>query len=108
MALSKEHKSTVADIVANIKKGKESLDNAIKEFKSVLDSEGSELEDLKGELEDDFDNLSETMQEGEKGQSFQEKISKIDDICSSMDDIGDKLDVDVTEELLAELDDLAK
>lgn len=45
------------------------------------------LEGVKGELEDSFDNKSEGWQEGEKGQEAQEEIDSVGEIIDSLENI---------------------
>ncbi len=53
----------------------------------ALLSEAREIvETIKDGEQEKFDNLSEGLQQTEKGQKFEETVSNLDDVCSSIDE----------------------
>ena len=47
----------------------------------------SELEGLRDELTDWYDNLPDNFRDGDKGAQLEEAISQLDDACSHLDDV---------------------
>lgn len=56
-----------------------------------LDDLNRELDELQQEEQDAFDNLPESLQYSEKGETMEEHISEIQDVIGEVDDIKERL-----------------
>lgn len=106
MALSKEQISTVKDIIKNIKDAKDGLDVHLKEVKSIVEDEGGRLEELKNELEDQYEEMTEKVQEGEKGTKLQEITEKVGDVIDTLEGLEETLSNSPLDEPLSEIEEL--
>ena len=67
----------------------EALNEKIADYKSIFSDAASEIEGLKDEEQEKFDNLSEGLQASEKGQTIEATVSQLDtayDAASNADD----------------------
>jgi hypothetical protein len=65
---------------------------AISELLSRLDSLKNELEILRDEEQEYFDNMPDSLQQGEKGDTAAEEVSSMDDAINSMDEACSSLE----------------
>lgn len=63
----------------------------LKTIAGILDATKSDLANIAQELHDEFDDLSEKAQEGEKGEALNELADKLDEFDSSLDGIVTEL-----------------
>lgn len=64
----------------------------IEEIKGKLEDANSEIETLKDEEQDYYDNMPESLQGGEKGEKAQSAIDALEEVNNSLDDIVGNLD----------------
>lgn len=59
----------------------------------ALLSEAKEIvETIRDGEQEKFDNLSEGLQQTEKGQKFEETVSNLDDVCNSIDEATENIE----------------
>lgn len=56
-------------------------------WKALNESACAALETIQGEMQGYFDDRSEAWQEGEKGEAFQERLDRLDDLLNEWEDI---------------------
>ncbi len=56
----------------------EALNDKVEEYKSVFEDASSAIEELKDEEQEKFDNLSEGLQQSEKGQTIEATVSALE------------------------------
>lgn len=71
------------------------LEEKVSELKSLRDDIVSDLESIRDEEQDAYDNLPESLQEGERGQDMQAAIENMENALSALEDIG--LDVEISD-----------
>lgn len=57
----------------------------ISEYRDLLENCQSDIEDVKSEEEDKYDNLPDSLRDGEKGERFQEVIDLLDNAISELE-----------------------
>lgn len=67
---------------------RKSIDKIISALEGLL----SDAETIRGEEQDAFDNMPESLQQGEKGDKAQEAISNLEEAISSIESARDALD----------------
>ena len=61
-------------------------------LKGVADEIRSDLETIKDEERDGFENLSEGFKEGDRGQAMEAAADALEEAVGAMDEIGDSID----------------
>lgn len=61
------------------------------EIAEVFEEQSTELEYVRDEEQEAFDNLPESIQYSDRGSDMEDKISEIDDILSDISDIIDRI-----------------
>ena len=60
---------------------------ALEEMQEKLTSIQQDVENVRDETQDTYDNLSESAQDGDRGASLQEEIDALEEACSMLEDI---------------------
>lgn len=76
---------------SNRKKRLKETAKIIPEIIFLLNDLREQIEEIKGEEEDYFENLSESGQESDKGQASESAISELDSVVASLDEVEDSL-----------------
>ena len=63
----------------------------IEAIKNLLSTIQTDLEVIKDEEQEAYDNLPESMQDGEKGEKMYEAIDNLETVCSSLEEIQENL-----------------
>jgi chromosome segregation ATPase len=61
-------------------------------LKEKVDEIRSDVESIRDEEQDKYDNMPESIQQGEKGDTMQEGIDSLDDLYNELDSLYDELD----------------
>ena len=64
----------------------------IEAIKNLLSTIQTDLEEIRDEEQEAYDNLPESMQDGEKGEKMYEAIDNLETACSSLEEIQENLD----------------
>ena len=68
------------------------LASRVQEIAELIDSLKSDLENVRDEEQDYFDNMPENMQDGDRGTRAQDALNGLDDALSALDDFdGDTI-----------------
>lgn len=86
------------DRITAAKAGAEALAAVVAEIRE-------EIETLRDEEQDSFDNLPEGLQQGEKGQAMEDAVNAMDDAMSELESFGDDIDVDHLESAFSRVED---
>ena len=105
---TKEQKSVLKDILTAITKTRDDLKTQIEVAKSELANQIGELESMKEEVEEQFEDLPEAQQENTKGTDMQSLIDDIETATDLCNTIGDELDKDPFEEIITHIQELVK
>jgi len=76
----------------------------VEDFQSFVEEITGELENLRDETQDKFDNMPEQLQDAETGQLLESRIEACEDMISEFEDIDTEIDMDEIEEELKDLD----
>ena len=79
------------------------LESALTDIQDALET----LQEVRDEEEEAYDNLPESLQDGERGDMMQEAIDNLDDAIGSIEEAADTLEtvtVDAADELVQEID----
>jgi predicted nucleic acid-binding Zn-ribbon protein len=77
------------------------LDDVLSEVKDIRE----ELETLRGEEQESFDNLPESLQSGERGQDMEAAITSMDSAMEKIESLADAADESVSEEFVSNVED---
>ena len=58
----------------------------LEKIQGLIDDAIAQLEEIREEEQEAFDNMPESIQDGERGETMQEHISNMEDVESSLDD----------------------
>lgn len=105
---TKEQKTVLKDILTAITKTRNDLRTQIEVAKTELATQIGELESMKEEVEEQFEDLSEAQQENTKGTDMQSLIDDIETATDLCNTIGDELDKDPFEEIITHIEELVK
>lgn len=64
----------------------------LEKIQGLIDDAIAQLEEIREEEQEAFDNMPESFQDGERGETMQEHISNMEDAESSLDDARSSLD----------------
>lgn len=70
----------------------EAIRAAIADLKDNIQNAHDDLETIRGEEQDYYDNMPESIQGGDKGQKAEEVISELEDALSALESAADCLD----------------
>lgn len=70
------------------------LSEALQAIKGQADEIKTELEQVRDEEQEAFDNLSESLQGGERGQAMEQAVELLDTVISYLENIADLEDAD--------------
>lgn len=82
--MNRDRRKELAEAITLLNGAQESLESA----KDIIDS-------VRDEEEEAYDNLPESLQEGEKGEVMQVNIDSLDEIVSELEDIKDSIEVQI-------------
>jgi hypothetical protein len=83
--MTKERKKALGEAIQELQKAKDLIGNIdIESIKSLLESSSSSISDIAGATQEEFDNMSENKQQGDKGQRAEEIAEKLQDLESSV------------------------
>lgn len=66
--------------------------NRLEKIQGLIDDAMAQLEQIREEEQEAFDNMPESFQDGERGETMQEHISNMEDAESSLDDVKSTID----------------
>jgi uncharacterized protein YukE len=105
--VNKKNKIKLVTIMTNIKLQRAAIASAFDAI-IALESAKEEIEDMVEELQNEFDELSEKVQEGEKGQKFQDELSVLEKLSSSIYDAIEDLNTSLVDDVITSLEELTK
>lgn len=76
----------------------------LRDAMAKLEDVKNELESLRDEEQEAFDNLPPSLQDGDRGQAMNDAIEKMDGALSTLDDLITGFDFDLIEEAFANID----
>lgn len=82
--MNRDRRKELAEAITLLNGAQEDLESA----KDIIDS-------VRDEEEEAYDNLPESLQEGEKGEVMQVNIDSLDEIVSELEDIKDSIEVQI-------------
>lgn len=104
--MKKEHLTIVKDAVTNLEEVNGKFQSIVDDAVTNIDKEIENLGNLADELQEQFDEMSEKVQEGDKGTALQELIDAIGEVKSDLEDIKDELDGEPLADILNKLNEL--
>lgn len=72
-------------------KAKEDLVDAREGVAGVLEDARTEIETIKDDEQEKFDNMPDGLQQGEKGQAIEEAVGTLDDAIATLNEIAERL-----------------
>lgn len=76
--------------------------DSVESFKEAVDAIKGDLESLRDDTDEKFNNMPESLQQGDTGQLLETRVSELDDLISSFDSLDAEEPDELDEEELAE------
>jgi hypothetical protein len=102
--MNKTQLKTVKDSKEKVESIKVELSELVDHVVLKIDEEIETIGNLQGELQEQYDDLGEKAQEGDKGTALQEDIDALGEIKDELDSIKDSLSEDAFEEIADKYD----
>jgi len=104
--MKREHQKIIKQAVTALTDQNSLFDKLVSDTIGMIDSQLENLGNLADSLQSEFDDMSETQQEGDKGTELEEAISKVDEIKTELEEIKDELDDAPFDDLITKLEEL--
>jgi predicted nuclease with TOPRIM domain len=104
--MNKSQLQTIKDAVSNLGNINSKFDSLVAEAIGEIDKEIENLGNLVDELQDEFDDLPEKAQEGEKGTELEESIKAIGEAKSDLEDSKDELEAAPMDDIITKLEEI--
>jgi|GEM_PF-3415126 hypothetical protein len=104
--MKKEHQKILQTAVTALVEQNSKFDSLVADSIGVIDKELENLGNLADSLQSEFDEMSETQQESDKGSELEEAINKVDEIKTELEELKDELDDKPFEDLITKLEEL--
>lgn len=98
--MNKADLKIVSSSLENIKATQKKLNDMIAELRADILSEKETLENLQGELQEKYDDMSESAQEGDKGTELNDDLEKLGEIIDDLGSTDDALEVDIFDDVV--------
>jgi seryl-tRNA synthetase len=105
--MNKSQLQIIKDATTNLGDINSKFDAVVADAIGEIDKEIENLGNLVDELQDEFDDLSEKAQEGEKGNELEESIKAIGEAKSDLEDSKDELEAAPMDDIITKLDAIA-
>jgi exonuclease VII small subunit len=99
--MNKTRRAALNALQDRLTANKAAFEATIAELREIKD----DLETIRDEEQDSFDNLPEGLQAGEKGQDMEAAISSIEDAMNTLDNLPDAIDLDEIDAAFSSIDD---
>jgi DNA repair exonuclease SbcCD ATPase subunit len=90
--MEKKQKDELAAILKNIEATKDELDNAAGRAAGEVEDIITRVDALKDTLQEKFDDMSEKIQEGDKGSALQEEVGELESLSDELDTLKGELE----------------
>jgi hypothetical protein len=105
--MKKEHLKIIKAAIDNLTEQDRKFDDLVASAIGEIDKEVENLGNLKDTLEGEFEELSESQQEGDKGTALQEAIDAIEEAKTDLEGIKDDLDDAPFDDIINKLGELS-
>jgi hypothetical protein len=104
--MKKKQLKIIADSKKVVEEDKKALSDYIDKLVSRLDDEIEVVGSVQEELQNEYDEMSEAQQEGDKGTALQEEIEKLGEIVDELTSAKDELNSDDLDDAIEKYDEI--
>jgi DNA repair exonuclease SbcCD ATPase subunit len=104
--MKKEHTKIVKDVLKNIEESKNELDEITTALQTKLEENAESISNLIDELQSEYDDMSEKVQEGDKGEKLNTTIDKMTEIKDGLESLKDDFEADPFEDIVNTINEL--
>jgi flagellar biosynthesis chaperone FliJ len=105
---NKEQKSAIRDVINEIVRSRDEVKVSNAAIKVQVEAQLGELENMKEDYENQYEEMSEKTQEGESGQALNSLVDELDTAIELANTLVEELDKNLFEELTDHLESVIK